>query len=219
MNPASPHHCNPDSPGKRLSDTPAVHVTASVSHSDLGRYCEIGARCTIAESQLGDYSYVGHDSDLIYMQAGKFCSIASHVRINPGNHPMQRAALHHFTYRASQYGFGEDEPAFFDWRRSHNVILGNDVWIGHGAIILPGVTIGDGAVVGAGAVVTHDLADFAIAVGVPARTHRFRFEESIRIRLKHLAWWNWSHERLRNALDDFRTLPIDAFCTRHESIG
>ena len=107
----------------------------------LGAYCEVGARTKIAESSFGDYSYVVNDSDIIYTTVGKFCSIASHARINPGNHPTQRVAMNHFTYRSSAYGLGEDDPAFFDWRRSFHVTLGHDVWIGHGATIMPGVKV------------------------------------------------------------------------------
>ncbi len=90
------------------------------------------------------------------------------TRINPGNHPMQRATQAHFTYRASAYFEGEaDEDAFFDWRRSHRVTIGHDVWIGHGAIVLPGRSIGTGAVVAAGAVVTKDVAPYTIVAAIP----------------------------------------------------
>ena len=92
-----------------------------------------------SKSTLGDYSYVVNDSDVAYARIGKFCSIAAMTRINPGNHPMDRASQSHFTYRASAYFPGEaDEAEFFAWRRSHQVRIGHDVWIGHGAIVLPG---------------------------------------------------------------------------------
>ena len=72
------------------------------------------------EVELGDYSYVVNDSDIAYATIGKFCSIAAMTRINPGNHPMQRASQSHFTYRASAYFPGEaDEEEFFAWRRAH----------------------------------------------------------------------------------------------------
>ncbi len=133
---------------KTLGLTPLIDPTAKVRDSRLGRYTEIGARTAFVESGLGDYSYVVNDSDVIYTEIGKFCSIAAHTRINPGNHPMQRASQSHFTYRASAYFPSEaDEAAFFDWRRSHPVTIGHDVWIGHGAVILPGRSIGTGAVV------------------------------------------------------------------------
>src|SRR5579862_7016673 len=141
----------------KLGPNPLIAPTASVKNASLGQFTEIGARTSFTESEMGDYSYVANDSDIIYTKIGKFCSIAAHTRINPGNHPMQRASQSHFTYRASAYFPGEaDETAFFDWRRSLPVTIGHDVWIGHGAIILPGRAIGAGAVVAAGAVVTRD---------------------------------------------------------------
>ncbi|MFY8152224.1 MAG: hypothetical protein ACOVOI_09070, partial [Hyphomicrobiales bacterium] len=130
---------------KKLSDTPLIDPTAQVRDSTLGRYTEVGARTKVAETVMGDYSYVVNDADIIYTTIGKFVSIAAHTRINPGNHPMQRATQAHFTYRASTYFEGEpDEDAFFDWRRSFRCHIGHDVWIGHGAIVLPGRSIGTG---------------------------------------------------------------------------
>ncbi len=111
------------------------------------------------------------------------------TRINPGNHPMQRASQAHFTYRASAYFTGEsDEAAFFEWRRRHHVGVGHDVWIGHGAVVLPGRNIGTGAVVAAGAIVTRDVPTYTIVAGNPARPIRRRFPEDIAARLVALAW-------------------------------
>jgi len=154
-----------DTAGKSLGQDPSIHPTARVRDSQFGRWCEVGARTRVVESRFGDYAYVAEDSDIMHAQIGPFCSIAAKARINPGNHPLDRVAMNHFTYRSSAYGLGEDEAAFFEWRRGHSVTLGPDVWVGHGAVILPGVTIGTGATIGAGAVVTKDVPDFAIVVG------------------------------------------------------
>lgn len=203
---------------KKLGLEPVIDPTAQVRQAKLGRYTEIGARTTFIESVMGDYSYVVNDSNVIYTTIGKFCSIAAMTRINPGNHPMQRASQSHFTYRASAYfEDAEDDAAFFDWRRAHPVTIGHDVWIGHGAIILPGRTIGNGAVVAGGAVVTKDVAPYTIVAGNPARPIRRRFPEEIASRLAALGWWDWEHARLRAALDDFRNLPVEDFLSRHES--
>jgi len=211
------NYTNPDSVGRTLQEAASIDRSAEVRDSRFGRFCEIGPRCRIAESSFGDFSYIGEDGEVIYTDIGKFCSIAAAVRINPGNHPMWRAAMHHFTYRASKYGFGPDEPEFFEWRRNKKVIIGHDVWIGHGAIIMPGVTIGNGAVVGAGAVVTRDVEDFAIVIGTPAKPHRHRFAPEIRESLQRIAWWDWPQERLQAALPDFRGLEIAAFCEKYDS--
>lgn len=201
----------------RLGPSPTVHPAASLRDSHLGCYTEVGARTKIAETTMGDYSYISEDGDVIYSAIGKFASIAAQVRLNPGNHPHWRASQSHFTYRASYYFDGEpDETAFFDWRRSSRVTIGHDVWIGHGVVVLAGVSIGDGAIIGAGAVVSKDVGPYEIAVGVAAKTVKRRFPMQIADRLQALAWWNWEHERLRTALPDFRALPIEGFLEKYE---
>jgi phosphonate metabolism protein (transferase hexapeptide repeat family) len=202
----------------KLSTTPLIDPTADLQHCKLGVYCEVGPRTQLLEVELGDYSYIVNDSDVAYTRIGKFCSIAAMTRINPGNHPMQRASQSHFTYRASAYFAGaDDDDEFFAWRRAHAVEIGHDVWIGHGAIVLPGRSIGTGAVIAAGALVTKDVPPYAIVAGNPARVIRSRFPEAIATRLQRLAWWDWSHERLKAALPDFQKLPIEHFLERHEA--
>lgn len=203
-------------PLKKLGTAAYVHPTASVEDSELCAWTEVGARSSIIESTLGDYSYVTNDCEIIYAEIAKFCSIAAQSRINPGNHPLQRAALHHFTYRSRLFELGEDDPAFFDWRRSFPVTLGNDVWIGHGAVLLPGIIIGDGAVIGAGAVVSKDVAPFTIVAGVPATPVRPRFPQWVMDALMRIRWWDWSHELLRERLADFRKLGAEDFAFKYD---
>ncbi|TBW37599.1 chloramphenicol acetyltransferase [Siculibacillus lacustris] len=200
----------------KLSETPTIDPTATVRASRLGRYTEVGARTSVVETEMGDYSYVVQDAQIIYTTVGKFCSIAAHTRINPGNHPMERITQAHFTYRASAYFDGEsDDDAFFDWRRDHAVTIGHDVWIGHGAIVLAGRAIGTGAVVAGGAVVTKDVAPYTIVAGNPARPIRRRFDEATAARIERLAWWDWDHATLRARLPDFRSLGVPAFLDKY----
>ena len=193
--------------GRMLGEQPWVHETSRVTQSELGPWTAIGPNCSIAESTFGAYSYCAGDVAMIYSEVGKFCSLASHVRLNPGNHPMQRVTQHHMTYRRIQYGFGDtDDEAFFDWRRADKVTVGHDVWLGHGVLVMPGVSIGTGAVVGAGAVVTKDIAPYTIAVGVPAKPLRLRFPEEAIEKLMQIAWWDWNRELLEERFEELNDL-------------
>jgi phosphonate metabolism protein (transferase hexapeptide repeat family) len=203
---------------RSLEPKPNIHPDAMVHDSVLGPWTMIGARCVLSEVRFGAYSYIVNDASAVYADVGKFCSIAQSVRINPGNHPLAKAALHHFSYRSRSYQVGDaDDAAFFEWRRAARVRIGNDVWIGHAAVILPGVTIGDGAAIGAGAVVSKDVAPYTIVAGVPARPIRERFPSDVQAGLQEIAWWDWPHDRIKAALEDFRSLDAAAFVAKHRA--
>lgn len=192
-----------------------VDPTARIVGSNLGAWTQVGEKTSIVESSVGDYSYLVDHCHVLYATVGKFCSIASHVRINAPNHAMWRASQHHMTYRRIQYGLDEvDDEAFFDWRRADHVAVGHDVWIGHGAILLPGVTVGHGAVIAAGAVVTKDVPPYSIVGGVPAQPIRDRFPREVQDALLQIAWWDWTRSELESRFQDFM-LPIEQFCERY----
>jgi hypothetical protein len=192
-----------------------IDPSATVRLSVIGDYTDIGPGWTVIESGLGDYSYLaGSDGQVIYATIGNFCSIASHVVINPGDHPMHRVTQHHCTYRRRRYGFADtDDQAFFDWRRQLRCTIGHDVWIGSAAQVMAGVTIGSGAVVAAGAVVTRDVAPYQMVAGVPARALRMRFSADIVAKLLRIEWWHWRREVLEARFADF--YDIGAFVEKY----
>ncbi|TGR67576.1 CatB-related O-acetyltransferase, partial [Mesorhizobium sp. M2D.F.Ca.ET.223.01.1.1] len=94
------------------------------------------------------------------------------------------------------------------------ITVGNDVWIGNGAMILPGVEIGDGAIVGAGAVVTKSVPPYAIVGGSPARLIRYRFPEEIISKLLVIQWWRWDDDKVKKEAA-LLSGPIEAFVEKH----
>ncbi len=203
----------------KLSESPLIDTSATVSSSRIGRYTEVGINCRLSETELGDYSYICEGGMVWCATIGKFSNIAAYARINATKHPMWRPTLHHFTYRAGDYWpDAENETEFFNWRRENRVTIGHDTWLGHGVTVLPGVTIGNGAVVGSGAVVSKDVEPYMIVAGVAASPVRERFPRNIASRYEALAWWDWDHDRLRASLDDFRNLGAEAFLDKYESL-
>lgn len=196
---------------------PRIHSTAELKGCKLGRYAAIGERVVLREVTVGDFSYCERHAEAIYTTIGKFCSIAANTRINALEHPMERATTHKVTYRPNEYfRFLGVDQAFRERRKARHVTIGNDVWIGHGAVILPGVSVGDGAVIGANAVVTRDVAAYAIVVGNPARVLRPRFDPATASRLQAMQWWDWPPERLFEAIPDMQSLAIEEFIERWE---
>ncbi len=197
-------------------DAPFLHPDCEVTDTQFGRYVEIGRATRLAHSEFGDYSYCDRWCDIANTQVGKFSNIAASVRIGATDHPMEKASLHHFHYRAGDYFDGaEDDADWFALRRSRRTAIGHDTWLGHGAQVRPEVTIGPGAVVAGGAIVTRDVAPYMIVAGIPAKPLRRRFSESIATRMEELGWWDWPHDRLQASLKDFQTMPAEAFLEKY----
>jgi acetyltransferase-like isoleucine patch superfamily enzyme len=128
---------------------------------------------------------------------GKFCAIARNVSIGTGIHPLNYLTIRSFTYKPAGYWtIPEENRVHFENHKP--VTIGNDVWIGMNAIIMDGINIGDGAVIGAGAVVTRDVPPFAVAVGVPARVIKYRFDGETIKRITALQWWDFPDEILKS---------------------
>ncbi|MEM6440200.1 MAG: DapH/DapD/GlmU-related protein [Pseudomonadota bacterium] len=202
----------------RLSaDAPFLHPDCEITDSAFGAYVEIGRGSRIAHSVVGDYSYCDRYADIANAEVGKFANIAAFSRIGATDHPLHTAALHHFLYRSHDYWEdAERDEDFFARRRARIARIGHDTWIGAGAMVKPEVVLGDGAVVAAGAVVTKDVDPYVIVAGAPAVPLRPRQPRAIAERLIALAWWDWTHEALRAALQDFRSLQAEAFLEKYE---
>ena len=195
-----------------------IDPSVRMRETQIGAQCEVLAETYIEYSELGDFSYMGEHCCVADAQIGRFTAIANHVRIGAPNHPMDRASQHRFTYCPEYYDAqAERDNGFFADRRADRVIIGNDVWIGHGVIVLPGVAVGDGAVLAAGAVVTKEVPPYTIVGGVPAKVIRARFAADIAAQLQAIAWWNWPLEKLMANLADFQSSDLRAFCQRHGS--
>ena len=204
---------------KRLkADVPFMHPDCEVTDATFGRYVEIGCGSRLADCHVGDYSYCDRYADIANTIVGKFANIAAYVRVGATDHPMEKASLHHFHYRSNDY-FDDSthDEAWFNQRRTRYTIIGHDTWLGHGAQVRPDVTIGHGAVVAGGAIVTKDVEPYTIVAGIPAVPLRPRFSEGIAERMIALAWWDWPHDSLREALADFRSLSAEAFLERYEA--
>lgn len=198
---------------QRFHDSePRISSTARLHGCKLGRYTEIGERVLLRDVTVGDFSYFERNGEAIYADIGRFCSIASNVRLNALEHPMERVSMHKMTYRPNEYfRFMTLDSGFRERRHEKRVTIGNDVWIGHGAVVMPGITIGHGAVIGANAVVTKDVIPYEIVGGVPARRLRMRFQEEVIQALLDMAWWNWTLNVIYEAVPDMQNLSIEEF--------
>ena len=165
---------------------------------------------------VGDYTYyddfesvenfeknVKYHFDFIgdKLNIGKFCMIASDVTfiMNGANHLSDAISTYPFAI------FGKDWSNAMEGKeypKKKDTIVGNDVWIGYGATIMPGITIGDGAVIATKSVVTKDVAPYAIVGGNPAKEIRKRFADQEIDELLKLAWWNWPIEKITSCVQD-----------------
>ena len=158
---------------------------------------------------VGDFTYIA-DSDFeshvthFYpwsrdkLIIGKFCQIASGTEfvMNDANHQMN--AVSTFPFYTLE-GWDMKPPAASDMPFKGDTVIGNDVWIGQNATILPGVHIGDGAIVGANSVVARDVEPYSIVVGNPVKLIRYRFDGELTSLLLKFKWWDKPVEEI-NAL-------------------
>ena len=155
----------------------------------------VGEFTYIADSEFESHvthHYAWNGDKLII---GKFCQIASGVEfvMNGANHQMN--AISTFPFYTLE-GWSMDPPAISDLPLKGDTVVGNDVWIGQNAVILPGVQIGDGAIIGANCVVGGDVDPYTIVAGNPARVLRKRFDDEMIDLLLRFRWWEKSIEEI-----------------------
>ena len=173
--------------------------------------------------EVGEYSYYDDPDDpaafetrnVLYhygpekLVIGKFCALGTGVRfiMNGANHRMDGPSTFPFPIMGGSWAEHFDLITGLPGRG--DTVVGNDVWFGYRAMVMPGVRIGHGAIVASGAVVVGDVPDYGIVGGNPARLLRSRFSEPDITRLRSLAWWDWPAEHLTRHLRTVMSGSID----------
>lgn len=173
----------------------------------LEGYNVICENTNIRSAFIGEGTVIGRSTKLPCCKIGRFCSIASDVRVVIGTHPLHFVSTYPaFFHTVNNYPLGKGNAEFNEILKCPNgyyANIGNDVWIGEHVIIKGGVTIGDGAVIGMGAVVTKDVPPYAIVGGVPAKLIKYRFEENIIEELLAIKWWEWPLGQIQKYREEF----------------
>ena len=168
----------------------------------------VGDFTYIADSEFE--SHVTHHYDFIgdKLIIGKFCQIAAGVEfvMNGANHQMN--AVSTFPFYTLE-GWKMNPPAASDMPFKGDTVIGNDVWIGQNATILPGVHIGDGAIIGANSVVGSNVEPYAVVVGNPAETIRYRFDKDLTELLLKFKWWDKPVEEINELIPILTSSDLD----------
>ncbi|MGB8455591.1 MAG: CatB-related O-acetyltransferase [Anaerocolumna sp.] len=146
------------------------------------------------------YHYpINHDKLII----GKYCSIACGAKFifTSANHNLKSLSTYPFPLFREAYGLNKMDVTQA-WDNKGDIIIGNDVWIGYEAVIMPGIHIGNGAIIGTRAVVTKDVESYTIVGGVPAKPIKKRFTDETIEKLQIICWWDWEKEEVREKIDD-----------------
>ena len=141
---------------------------------------------------------------------GRFCAIAKNFRfiMNGANHKMSGFS----TYPFNIFGGGWERvtPGPEELPQKGDTVVGNDVWLGYDALLMPGVRIGDGAIVAARSVVTGEVPPYTIVGGNPARTLRQRFPDEVIVELLEIRWWDWDASRITRNLEAIVSADLGA---------
>lgn len=187
----------------RKSSTIGYSLVVSEKYKfEKGANTRIKSPFYLKSVKLGDYSYIAKNSNITNCIIGKFCSIGPNFCCGLGVHPTNGISTSPMFYStAKQNGITLTNENKIE--ETKQTVIGNDVFIGANVTVLDGVTIGDGAVIGAGAVVVNDIPPYTIAVGVPAKIVKYRFEKEKIEKLLQIRWWDWELAKLQSIENDF----------------
>ena len=197
-----------------LSEIFTIGRNVQLNNCELGHHSRVAEYATLKHTKVGEYSSVGRYAKIVYTEIGKFCAISWDVTINAVSHPYSNLSISAFPYVPYVGDFVKERI-----QKYSEVKINNDVWIGANAVIMPGVKIGNGAVIGAGSVVTKNVPDYAIVVGVPAKVIKYRFSEEIIKELLELKWWDWDKEVIKNNIYLFQNEITDETITKLKNIA
>lgn len=163
---------------------------------DYTYYDDIGGAERFEEHVTHHYEFLG-DKLII----GKFCAIARGIEfiMNGANHRMCSVTTYPFNIMGG--GWEKATPTLEELPFKGDTVVGNDVWIGQNATVMPGIHIGDGAIIAANSVVTRDVPAYRIAGGNPIQIIRKRFDDELIDTLLALKWWDWPAEKIFDNLD------------------
>jgi len=149
------------------------------------------------------------------LQIGKFCMIASSVEfiMNGANHLVNAVSSYPFAIFGGDWANAMDGKSY---PTKGDTVIGNDVWIGYRASIMPGVTIGDGCIIGSYSVVTRDVPPYSIVGGNPATLIRPRFDETTVSALLAIRWWDWPIDKITRYAP-YLTGPVAEFLNALEN--
>ncbi len=187
--------------------------------------CFINNTVTNPHIIIGDYTYYDDPEDsenfernVLYhfpfvgdkLIIGKFCAISRGVKfiMNGANHKMSGFSTYPFEIFGNSWERVTPKPEEYPFKG--DTLIGNDVWLGYEAVIMPGVKIGDGAIIAAKSVVTKDVVPYTIVGGNPAKLIRQRFADDVVQTLLEIAWWNWDVEKITRNLEKIVNADMNA---------